>query len=28
MSDPERAPRVIEAFMKMTKFDIQQLENA
>lgn len=28
MSDPERAPRVIEAFMKMTKFDILQLENA
>jgi len=28
MSDPERAPRVIEAFMKMTKFDIQQLETA
>jgi predicted 3-demethylubiquinone-9 3-methyltransferase (glyoxalase superfamily) len=28
MSDPERAPRVVEAFMKMTKFDIQQLENA
>ncbi len=28
MADPARAPRVIEAFMKMTKFDIQQLENA
>lgn len=28
MADPERAPRVIEAFMKMTKFDIAQLENA
>lgn len=28
MSDPERAPRVIAAFMKMTKFDIEQLENA
>ena len=28
MSDPGRAPRVVEAFMKMTKFDIQQLENA
>ena len=28
MSDPQRAPRVMEAFMKMTKFDIQQLENA
>lgn len=28
MSDPEKAPRVIEAFMKMSKFDIQALENA
>ena len=28
MSDPQRAPRVVEAFMKMTKFDIQLLENA
>ena len=28
MSDPERAPRVIEAFMKMTKFNIEELENA
>ncbi|MEP7373221.1 MAG: VOC family protein [Chitinophagaceae bacterium] len=28
MSDPERAPRVMNAFMKMSKFDIQQLENA
>jgi predicted 3-demethylubiquinone-9 3-methyltransferase (glyoxalase superfamily) len=28
MADPERAPRVVEAFMKMTKLDIQQLENA
>ena len=28
MSDPKRAPRVVEAFMKMTKFDIEQLENA
>jgi len=28
MSDPERAPRVIDAFMKMSKFDIAQLENA
>lgn len=27
MSDPHRAARVVEAFMKMTKFDIQQLEN-
>jgi predicted 3-demethylubiquinone-9 3-methyltransferase (glyoxalase superfamily) len=28
MSDPERAPRVIEAFMQMSKFDIAALENA
>ncbi len=28
MSDPQRAPRVVDAFMKMSKFDIQQLENA
>ena len=28
MSDPERAPRVIETYMKMTKFNIQQLESA
>ena len=28
MSDPDRAPRVVEAFMKMTKLDIQQLETA
>ena len=28
MSDPEKAPRVIQAFMKMTKFDIQLLINA
>lgn len=28
MSDPERAPRVVEAFMKMTKFEILKLENA
>lgn len=28
MSDPERAPRVIEAFMKMSKFNIEQLEHA
>lgn len=27
MSDPERAPRVVEAFMKMTKFDIEALKN-
>ena len=28
MSDPEKAPRVIQAFMKMTKFDISTLEKA
>ena len=28
MADPERAPRVIAAFMQMSKFDIAQLENA
>jgi predicted 3-demethylubiquinone-9 3-methyltransferase (glyoxalase superfamily) len=28
MSDPERAPRVMEAFMKMSKFDIKTLEEA
>jgi predicted 3-demethylubiquinone-9 3-methyltransferase (glyoxalase superfamily) len=28
MSDPERAPRVIDAFMKMSKFDIETLTNA
>ncbi|HEX7691283.1 MAG TPA: VOC family protein [Sediminibacterium sp.] len=28
LSDPQRAPRVIEAFMKMKKFNIQALENA
>ena len=28
MSDPERAPRVMQAFMKMKKFDIEVLENA
>ena len=28
MSDPEKAPRVIEAFMKMSKFDIATLVNA
>jgi predicted 3-demethylubiquinone-9 3-methyltransferase (glyoxalase superfamily) len=28
MADPEKAPRVIEAFMQMTKFDIAALENA
>jgi predicted 3-demethylubiquinone-9 3-methyltransferase (glyoxalase superfamily) len=28
MSDPARSQRVMEAFMKMNKFDIQALENA
>ena len=28
MSDPERAPRVVQAFMKMKKFDIETLMNA
>jgi predicted 3-demethylubiquinone-9 3-methyltransferase (glyoxalase superfamily) len=28
MSDPEKAPGVIQAFMKMTKFDIKTLLNA
>ncbi|WP_336513790.1 VOC family protein [Pollutibacter soli] len=28
MSDPQKAPRVVEAFMKMNKFDIAALENA
>lgn len=28
MSDPQKAPRVVEAFMKMSKFDIATLENA
>ncbi len=28
MADPEKAPRVMNAFMKMQKFDIQQLINA
>ncbi|WP_439558539.1 VOC family protein [Dyadobacter sp.] len=28
MSDPEKAPRVMEAFMQMSKFDIAALENA
>ena len=28
MSDPEKAPRVIQAFMKMKKFDIEALMNA
>ncbi len=28
MSDQEKAPRVIKAFMQMTKFDIEVLKNA
>ena len=28
MSDPERSQRVLQAFMKMTKFDIEALINA
>jgi predicted 3-demethylubiquinone-9 3-methyltransferase (glyoxalase superfamily) len=28
LSDPEKAPRVMNAFMKMKKFDIKALENA
>lgn len=28
MTDPARAPRVVEAFMKMKKFDIEKLKNA
>lgn len=28
MSDPQRAPRVIQAFLQMTKFDIAALLNA
>lgn len=28
MSDPERSERVIQAFMKMKKFDIEKLEQA
>ena len=28
MSDPEKGPRVVQAFMKMTKFDIQTLLDA
>lgn len=28
MADPERAPRVVEAFMKMSKFDIRTLLEA
>jgi len=28
MSNPEKGPRVIQAFMKMRKFDIEALQNA
>jgi predicted 3-demethylubiquinone-9 3-methyltransferase (glyoxalase superfamily) len=28
MNDPDRAPRVTQAFLKMTKFDIEKLVNA
>ena len=28
MADPEKAPRVVQAFMKMSKFDIKTLEEA
>ena len=28
MSNPEKSPRVVQAFMQMTKFDIQQLLDA
>jgi predicted 3-demethylubiquinone-9 3-methyltransferase (glyoxalase superfamily) len=28
MSDPEKGPRVVQAFMKMKKFDIEALKNA
>ncbi|MEO7311203.1 MAG: VOC family protein [Chitinophagaceae bacterium] len=28
MSDPEKGPRVVQAFMKMKKFDIEALQNA
>lgn len=28
MSDPEKGPRVVQAFMKMKKFDIETLVNA
>ncbi|HXS36045.1 MAG TPA: VOC family protein [Flavipsychrobacter sp.] len=28
MSDPKKAPRVVQAFMKMRKFDIETLKNA
>jgi predicted 3-demethylubiquinone-9 3-methyltransferase (glyoxalase superfamily) len=28
MSDPEKGPRVVQAFLKMKKFDIETLKNA
>jgi predicted 3-demethylubiquinone-9 3-methyltransferase (glyoxalase superfamily) len=28
MSDPEKAPRVMQAFMQMKKFDIEKLKQA
>jgi predicted 3-demethylubiquinone-9 3-methyltransferase (glyoxalase superfamily) len=28
MSDPQKGPRVVQAFMKMRKFDIEALKNA
>lgn len=28
MNDPEKAPRVVQAFMQMKKFDIEKLINA
>ena len=28
MADPEKSPRVVDAFLKMTKFDIEKLKNA
>lgn len=28
LSDPEKTQRVVQAFMKMKKFDIKALENA
>jgi predicted 3-demethylubiquinone-9 3-methyltransferase (glyoxalase superfamily) len=28
MSDPEKCPRVVQAFLKMRKFDIEALQNA
>jgi len=28
MADPDKAPRVVQAFMKMSKFDIKTLEEA